>query len=398
MRTERKRAFATRAVHVGELRGDEGIRPTSTPIYNASSFLAGSVTDINGILAGEIPGYAYTRDGNPTVAAFERAIANLEGAEGGVAFGSGMAAIHASLLAAGIQSGKRVVASRDSYGRTRALLSRLESDFDVTVDLADLTDLASAGHVLGGPLAAVLVETLSNPLVKVADIRALSDLAHAAGGSLIVDATFSTPVLSQPMESGADIVVHSATKYLGGHGDVTGGIACAQGDALKRLRTAASVMGGILGPNEAWLCLRGVKTLLLRVERQCANAALIARHLSLHKRVAHAYYPGLPGDPGHRLAQDLFGGRFGAIIAFELRDAAPADVLAFMGRLQLILPAPTLGDVATLISYPAQSSHRGLSAAERAELGISDSLVRLSVGIEDINDVISDLEQALALS
>jgi cystathionine beta-lyase/cystathionine gamma-synthase len=395
MKPERKRSIATRVVHAGEQRGAE-IRPTSTPIYNASSFMAPSVADIDAILGGDVPGYVYTRDGNPTVAAFERAIADLEGADGAVAFGSGMAAIHAALLAVGIRSGSRIIASRDLYGRTRALLNRLQADFDVRLELVDIDDSGALDDALAQPFTALVVETLSNPLVKVADIPRLSQRARAAGGSVIVDATFTTPVLSRPLEWGADIVLHSATKYIGGHGDATGGIACAHGDALQRLRTAASLIGGILGPNEAWLCLRGVKTLLLRVERQCSSAALIARHLSLHKKVLRVFYPGLPGDPGHALAQDLFGGRFGAIIAFELRDVERADVLRFMERLELILPAPTLGDVATLVSYPAQSSHRGLAPAERAELGISDGLVRLSVGIEDINDLIADLEQALA--
>jgi cystathionine beta-lyase/cystathionine gamma-synthase len=395
MKPERKRSIATRVVHAGEQRGAE-IRPTSTPIYNASSFMAPSVAEIDAILGGDVPGYVYTRDGNPTVAAFERAIADLEGAEGAVAFGSGMAAIHAALLAVGIRSGSRIVASRDLYGRTRALLNRLQADFDVCLELVDINDSGALDDALVQPFTALVVETLSNPLVKVSDIPTLSRRARAAGGSLIVDATFTTPVLSRPLESGADIVLHSATKYIGGHGDATGGIACAHGDALQRLRTAASLIGGILGPNEAWLCLRGVKTLLLRVERQCSSAALIARQLSVHKKVSRVFYPGLPGAPGHALAQDIFGGRFGAIIAFELRDAERADVLKFMERLELILPAPTLGDVATLVSYPAQSSHRGLTPDERAELGISDSLVRLSVGIEDINDLIADLEQALA--
>lgn len=383
-------------VHAGEERGAGAIRPTSTPIYNASSFLAPSVAEIDGILGGEIPGYIYTRDGNPTVAAFERAMADLEGAEGAVAFGSGMAAVHAALLAAGVRTGTRVVASRDCYGRTRALLLRFRDTLGVDLDLIDTGDRPALEAALSRPCTAVLVETLSNPLVKLTDVAAVAERTRAAGAKLIVDATFTTPMLSRPLELGADIVLHSATKYLGGHGDVTGGVASAAGEALADLREAASMVGGILGPNEAWLCLRGLKTLVLRLERQCANAALIARHLSLHAQVERVHYPGLPTDPGHRLAQDLFSGRFGAMIACELRDAGRAEVLAFMERLKLILPAPTLGDVATLVSYPAISSHRGLTSEERACLGISDGLVRLSIGIEDINDIIRDLEQALA--
>jgi cystathionine beta-lyase/cystathionine gamma-synthase len=396
MSAERNHGFATRAVHAGERRDGSDARPTSTPIYNASSFLAPSVADIDGILGGDIPGYVYTRDGNPTVAAFERAVADLEGAEGAVAFGSGMAAIHAALLAAGAHTGSRIVASRDAYGRTRALLGRLQAVFGVSVDLIDLNDIGALDQAVSQPLAVFMVETLSNPLVKVASIPDLGKRVRAAGGALVVDATFTTPVLSRPIESGAEIVLHSATKYIGGHGDVTGGVASANGETLQRLRTIASTMGGILGPNEAWLCLRGVKTLLLRMERQCANAALIAHHLSLHKRVSRVFYPGLPADAGHALAQEQFGGRFGAIIAFELQNSDRSDVLKFMERLNLILPAPTLGDVATLISYPVQSSHRGLTPIERAELGITDGLLRLSIGIEDINDLIADLEQALS--
>ena len=395
MTADRKRGIATRAVHAGELYDEAGIRPTSTPIYNASSFLAPSVSDIDKILGGDVPGFVYTRDANPTVAAFERAVADLEGAQGSVAFGSGMAAIHAALLGAGTKSGSRILASRDAYGRTRGLLTRLEADFGIAVELVDLSDAAALGSALGRMPTALIIETLSNPLVKVANVPDLANQIHAVGGVLIVDATFSTPVLSQPMLSGADIVLHSATKYLGGHGDATGGIASANGETLARLRTVASTMGGILGPNEAWLCLRGIKTLILRVERQCANAALIAHHLSLHKQISRVAYSGLSNDPGHALAQDLFGGRFGAILSFELRDAGSADVLRFMERLELILPAPTLGDLATLVSYPAQASHRGLTPAERTELGISDGLVRLSVGIEDVNDLIADLMQAL---
>src|SRR5215217_605095 len=213
MKPERKRSIATRVVHAGEQRGAE-IRPTSTPIYNASSFMAPSVADIDAILGGDVPGYVYTRDGNPTVAAFERAIADLEGADGAVAFGSGMAAIHAALLAAGIRSGSRIIASRDLYGRTRALLNRLQADFDVRVDLLDIEDSGALDDALAQPFTALVVETLSNPLVKVADIPTLNQRARAAGGSVIVDATFTTPVLSRPLESGAEIVLHSATKYI----------------------------------------------------------------------------------------------------------------------------------------------------------------------------------------
>lgn len=392
----RRRGLSTRAVHAGEAVESVEVRPTSTPIYNASSFLAPSAADIDGILSGEQPGYAYTRDGNPTVAALERSVADLEGTEGAVAFGSGMAAIHGALIAGGVKSGSRVVVARDSYGRTRGLLLQLERDFGVRVDLVDCTDTAAVERALEAPADLLLAETISNPLVKVANVPRLAELAHAAGANLMLDATFTSPVLSQTAAEGADLVVHSATKYLGGHGDVTGGVACASGDLLGRLREVVRMVGGVLGPNEAWLCLRGLKTLPLRMERQCANAALLAHHLSRNARVSRVHYPGLPDHPEHRLAQQAFGGWFGAIVSFEIREADRSRVLRFMDALELVQPAPTLGDVATLVSYSAQSSHRALSREERLALGITDSLVRLSVGIEDVNDLIVDLDQALS--
>jgi cystathionine gamma-synthase/methionine-gamma-lyase len=383
-------------VHAGKELDPSASRPTSTPIYNASSFVAPSAAEIDGILSGEQPGYAYTRDGNPTVAAFERAVADLEGTEGAAAFGSGMAAIHGALIAGGVKYGGRVVAARDCYGRTRGLLLLLERDFGVAVELVDCTDLDAVQRALEEPTDLLLAETISNPLVKVVDVPQLASLAHAAGAKLMIDATFTSPVLAQVAGAGADLIVHSATKYLGGHGDVTGGVACASGDLLRRLREVATTVGGVLGPNEAWLCLRGLKTLPLRMERQCANAALLAHHLSRHARVERVHFPGLPEHPQHKLAQQAFGGRFGAIVSIEIRGAGRPEILRFMDALELIQPAPTLGDVATLVSYSAQSSHRSLPREERLALGITDALVRLSIGIEDVNDLIADLDQALS--
>jgi len=242
----------------------------------------------------------------------------------------------------------------------------------------------------------VLVEAISNPLLKVADLPALAEMAHGVGGVLAVDSTFATPYLLQPLVWGADYVVHSATKYLGGHGDVLGGVVVATAARCQEMRELVKLIGGNLGPTEAWLVLRGLKTLPLRMRQQCENALKVAQWLADQPEVARVNYPGLPMHPQHALAKRLFRwGLFGGMISFELAGADRSQVFRFMEALRLCLPATTLGDVYSLVLYPAMSSHRVLPPAERERIGISDGLVRLSVGIEEVGDIIADLEQAL---
>ncbi len=314
-----------------------------------------------------------------------------------MAFASGMAAIHAALLAVGARAGSAVVAAQDLYGATHALLDQLMRSQGVTVCFVDVADLEAveAACVELEPVA-LLVETISNPLLKVANLPALADIVHRLGAVLLVDNTFATPCLVQPLKLGADMVIHSATKYLGGHGDVLGGIVVTSQARRAELFEVLKLTGGNLGPQEAWLVLRGVKTLPLRMRQHCENALAVARWLEAHPRVSRVYYPGLPSHPQHTIAERLFEGcGYGGMVSFDLAGADQREVFRFFESLRLCLPATTLGDVCTLVLYPAHSSHRALSPEDRARIGIGDGLVRISVGIEAVEDIIGDLEQAL---
>ncbi len=386
----------TLAVHAGARGPRPAFDPVVTPIYHSVSYTYDDAEDLDAVLAGTSPNPVYARYGNPTVAALEAAVAALEGGEAALAYGSGMAALHGALLAAGARAGATVIAARDVYGATYALLDRLLASQGVTVRFVDIADFDAVGAALAvAPAVALVVETISNPLLKVADLPRLAQLAHAQGAALIVDNTFATPVLCRPLAWGADTVVHSATKYLGGHGDVLGGVVVSSTARRAALLEINRLVGANLGPQDAWLIQRGLKTLPLRVERQCANAAQIAMWLTGHPRVAHVNYPSLPAHPQHALAGQLLGGAYGGMISFDLRDAGRAEVFRFMEALRLIQPATSLGDVYTLTLYPAMSSHRALTPEMRRAIGIGDGLVRLSVGIEDAGDIIADLAQAL---
>jgi cystathionine gamma-synthase/methionine-gamma-lyase len=392
----------TVAVHAGERADKPLFTPVATPIYHASSYVYDEMETLDATFAGTFDGPMYTRYGNPTVSALEAAVAALEGGEAALAYGSGMAAIHGALLAAGARAGTSVVAAQDCYGATYALLTRLLASQGVTPRFVDASDLDAVAAALaaarseGTPAAALLVETISNPLLKLADLAALAGLAHAAGAALIVDNTFASPYLCRPLGLGADYVVHSATKYLGGHGDVLGGVVVTDRERRRALNEINKLVGANLGPQEAWLVLRGIKTLPLRVQRQCDNAAQIAAWLAGHTRVSRVNYPGLPSHPQHALAARLLErGAFGAMLSFDIRDGGRAAVFRFMEALRLVLPATTLGDVYSLALYPAHSSHRALDPDLRRRIGIGDGLVRLSVGIEDPADIVADLAQAL---
>lgn len=394
----------TLAVHAGERSlAHAAAGPTEasfgavvTPVFHSVGYTYDDTEALDAVFAGASANPVYARYGNPTVAGLEAAVAALEGGEAALAYGSGMAAIHATLLTAGARAGAAVVAAHDLYGATYALLVRLLATQGVAVRFVDVADLDAVEAALAATgAAALLVETVSNPLLKVADLPRLAELAHAAGAVFIVDNTFATPVLCRPLALGADFVVHSATKYLGGHGDVLGGVVITAAARRAELYELQKLLGANLGPQDAWLIHRGLKTLPLRVERQCANAAQIAAWLAQQPRVARVNYPGLPTHPQHALAGRLLGGAFGAMISFDLRAAGRAEVFRFMEALRLVQPATTLGDVYSLVLYPAMSSHRALPPEERRRIGIGDGLVRLSVGIEDPADIIADLAQAL---
>jgi cystathionine gamma-synthase/methionine-gamma-lyase len=390
------RGFTTRAVHAGERPERPAFTPTVTPIYPSVSYLAADPESQDAIFGGEQSGYVYTRHGNPTTCALEVAVATLEGTEDALAFGSGMAALLAAVLNE-VQAGDRVVAARDLYGATQAMLSNVFGTLGVKTTFVDVLDLEQVEQSLAEVRPRVLLfETISNPLVRVADIPALVALARQYKARTVVDNTFATPLLVNPARFGVDTVVHSMTKYLGGHGDATGGIVATTADRILELGELGKLTGAVLGPFEAWLTLRGVKTLSLRMQRQCENAAALAAWLTRHPRVSRVYYPGLAalGPAECIFKSDLRGG----IVAFEIAGAGQAEVFDFMRSLRICLPATTLGDVYTMVLYPPMSTHRTLTPQERAAMGIGDGLVRLSAGIEDVDDLMEDLDRALMAS
>ena len=396
------RSIYTQAVHAGERAPRPDFTPVSTPIYPSVGYLYDSMADLDGIFGGEREGFVYPRYGSPTVGAFEGAMAALEAPDSptdadAVAFSSGMGAIHAALLGSAVRAGTAVVAAADVYGATYALLERTFTALGVGVRFVDITDLDQVSRaVTEEQPAALLCEIISNPLMKVADVPALAEVARGVGAALIVDSTFASPFLFRPLEHGADYAVHSATKYVGGHGDVMGGVIACSAERGHDLRERQKLLGANLGPQEAWLALRGLKTLALRMRQHCDNAQQVAEALGAHPAVARVNYPGLPAHPQHDLAKRLFAGLgFGGMLSFELRDAGQSDVFRFMEALQLVLPATTLGDVYSLILYPAHTSHRQVAPEVREAIGIGDGLVRLSVGIEAIEDIVADLTQAL---
>ncbi|MDQ3930543.1 MAG: PLP-dependent aspartate aminotransferase family protein [Chloroflexota bacterium] len=394
-----KRGVSTRAVHAGSHVDLRGTQPSNVPIYASSTFLSPDAATLDNVLGGTQPGYVYGRYANPTVAALEEALAALDGAVASVAFGSGMAALHAAFLLCELESGDVVLAGSDLYGASHTMLSTLFGQFNVETRFADMTNFEAVEQALRSDPhpRAMLFETASNPLIKVADVPRLCELARSIGVVTIVDATFTPPPIIQPLALGADIVMHSDTKYFGGHGDVTGGhVSIANPELETTLRQISRLAGAIPGPFEAYLTSRGVKTLVVRVKQQCENADALAQWLAQHPLVAKVYYPGLPDHPQHEVATRLFTPPYmGAMLAFEIAGAGKAEVLRFMDALELVLPATTLGDVYTEVSYPVISSHRDWAPAQLRRAGITSGLLRVSLGIEDIDDVIADIDQAL---
>lgn len=401
-----KTRFETRAVHSGERRAKNGeaatngqdmFYPVSTPIYASTTFSHPNIETTDRVLGGEEPGYSYARYDNPTVAAFERAIASLEGAEEAraLAFGSGMAAMHAALAAAEVTNGATVLAADQLYGSTATLLVQVFGAAGAEVRFVDSYDLeAVEKKVEELKPRAVVIESISNPLLRVADVPAIADVTRAAGSALIVDNTFGTPYLQRPLDLGADIVVHSATKYLSGHGDITAGIVVTGAPYDGAAEQVRKLVGGVIGPFEAWLAHRGLKTLPLRMARQCENAREIAAHLLPHPKVKKVNHPSLKDHPDAEVASRVLSDT-GGLVSFELAAEGREAAFAFLNALELCVKAPSLGDVYTLAIHPATSSHRELSPSRRERLGVGENLVRLSVGIEHPEDLISDLEQAL---
>ncbi|MFL5659148.1 MAG: trans-sulfuration enzyme family protein [Ktedonobacteraceae bacterium] len=401
-------ALDTIFVHSGEHNRNASTMgtPTVQPIYMSTTYLHQSADALDQAFdrtlssaEGEAA-YVYARQGNPNAYALETVMAQAEGGVGAVAFSSGMAAIHAALMAGGLAPGSKIMASKDLYGSTISLLRKVFIPLGIKVTLHDLCCPDVADIIRAEQPDVVYVETVSNPLVKVIDLDAISAVAQEVGAVSVVDSTFTTPYLVRPIEHSFDLVVHSATKYLGGHGDSTAGIVIsAKNSLLDLLRSYATLLGAMLGPFESRLVMRGLKTLSLRMERHCSSALQVARFLQEHAAVAHVHYPGLSSHPQHTLATSLLSsGRYGGLLSFELKEQTREAAFRFMNKLQLCLPATTLGDIYSLVSYPPISSHRDLTEAERQSIGITEGCMRLSVGIEDVNDIIQDLDQALIVS
>lgn len=363
------------------------------PIYQTATWGFDTVEEFADVLDGRRPGHAYGRGyGNPTVEAFEAVMADLEGTEAAFGFASGMAAVHAvvtSLAAAG----DRIVSGREIYGGTHSFFATVLPRYGVGVTFVDTRDHDAVRAALRGARL-LYVETIANPLVRVADLAALHELCEEAGAAGVVDNTFASPYLCNPAASGWDFVLHSATKYIGGHSDLLGGVVCASAAGRRLLRATSLEVGGAMQPFEAWLCLRGLATLGLRMERHCAVAGRLAQVLSESEAVAEVHYPGLPNHPDNALATRQLRG-FGGMLAFELRSGLAAGI-RFCEALELMWLGASLGGAHSLVAHPASTTHRQLNSEERQPGGIGGGLVRMSVGLEDEADLVADVRRALA--
>lgn len=388
----------TKLVHAGERQPLSGGQPVSTPIYATSTFTYPSMEQMDKVFAGEQSGYVYTRHGNPTLAALEQALLAIEEGATACVYASGMAALHAALIACDLRSGSTVLASQDVYGATTNLLFTVLSSFGVKTVATDFSDIERLREKAREVKPQVMVaETISNPLLKICDIEACAEIARQNNARLIIDNTFASPYLCQPLRLGADMVVHSATKYLGGHADATGGVVVSRDDMdSNALVGAMKLVGGVLSVWDAHMILRGVKTLALRMERQCDNARRLAEHLIGNDRLARVHYPALTPDADIDLTRRILRAPHGgALVSIELKEQTREAAFRFMDALRLCVRSTSLGDVFTSVLHAASASHRDLTPARRAELGITEGLVRISVGIESIDDIIADVEQAL---
>jgi cystathionine gamma-lyase len=375
--------FATRALHIGQ-GPDPATGAVVQPIHLATTFAQQGV--------GKHKGFEYSRSGNPTRAALEECLAGLEDARHGLAFASGLAAETTALLL--LSPGDHVVYMEDVYGGTYRLFDKVLKRFGLNFSAVDASDLDAVERSISPSTKLVWLESPTNPLLRVVDIDAVSEVAHSRGAMVCVDNTFATPYLQQPLRLGADLVVHSSTKYIGGHSDVVGGAIMTNNDELEnQLRFHQNAVGAVPSPFDCWLLLRGIKTLALRVERHCSNAMEVAAALERNKAVARVHYPGLASHPGHAIAARQMR-MFGGMVSFEVADETAA--MRTLERLKLFALAESLGAVESLAEHPARMTHASMPDSERERAGVGNGLIRLSVGVEDVADLIADLESALA--
>ncbi|HSL66964.1 MAG TPA: aminotransferase class I/II-fold pyridoxal phosphate-dependent enzyme [Actinomycetota bacterium] len=391
MNEKRKPGFTTRAIHVPPPPMDQ--EAPSVPIFQTSTFRFDTSEDYAETISFRRPGYTYTRGyGNPTLLAFERLVAELEGTESGFSFASGMAAVH-TLVTSLARAGDRIVASNELYGGSYSLFTKVLPRYGIEVTFVSPHDPDAVASAL--PDAVLFyAETIANPTVTVADLEALGSLCRASGVPAAVDNTFASPYLCNPARFGFDHVLHSATKYIGGHHDLTGGVVATTEDGMRGLRNTAIETGGTMAPFEAWLALRGLMTLELRMERHSRSAQMLAEFLEVQAKVERVHYPGLPSHPHHEVARRLLPRGSGGVLAFEIEGGVEAG-MRFCDALELAWIATSLGGTHTLVGHAASTTHRQMDPAARRAAGIADGLVRVSVGLEDVEDLIEDFQRAL---
>ncbi|MYL20357.1 methionine gamma-lyase [Halobacillus litoralis] len=389
----RKKHMETKMIHNESCKNNE-TGSLTTPIYQTSTFSFASAQEGARRFAGEEEGYIYSRLGNPTVAQFEERMAALEGGEKGLAFASGMGAVSAVLIAL-TKAGDHIVCSNGLYGCTYGLLKMMEEKYGITHDFCSMETEEELKQTMTDRTACIFVETPINPTMKVIDLEMVSRTASSTGAPVVVDNTFCTPYLQRPLDLGCDVVVHSATKYIGGHGDVVAGVVVGSHSFMEKLASSQQKdIGGILSPFDAWLLIRGMKTMHLRMDRHSANASEIAARLIRHPRVKHVHYPGFEDDRQSAIVQNQMKAG-GGVIAFEL-NGGREEAEQFINRLNLIKIAVSLGDAETLIQHPASMTHAVVPEEQRNAMGIHESLIRISVGLEAVDDIWYDLYQSLS--
>ncbi|MDO6427369.1 methionine gamma-lyase [Thalassotalea sp. 1_MG-2023] len=384
----------TQVVHGGKIK-DEQFGSLASPLYQTSTFTFDNAEQGAQRFAGEAEGYMYTRLGNPTTRELEQRMAQLEGTEDAAATATGMAAVSAALLT-NLTAGDHLIASKAIYGCSYALMNHMLTRFGIEVSFVDMSEAKNITAAIQDNTKVIFLESPINPNLQVLDLESILSLAKEHQLISIVDNTFLTPVLQKPVRFGADIIVHSATKYLNGHGDVVAGIICGRKEMINEIKlTALKDIGGTMSPHDAWLIIRGLKTLPIRIERHCQNAQLVAEFLESHPAVETVYYPGLPSHQGHQFIGKQMKAA-GGVIGFELKCDVTGGA-EFINRMQLFSIAVSLGDAESLIQHPASMTHSPYSDEERVNAGISDGLIRVSIGLENVTDIISDLKQSLDL-
>lgn len=377
--------FNTKVIHGGQNNIDPAYNSVMPPIYQTSTFKQ--------ISPGDHKGYDYARSGNPTRTALEKSIASLENGSHAIAFSSGVAAIDAALKL--LKSGDEVISTNDLYGGSYRLFTKIFQDFGIKFHFIDMSIVSNIEHYINDNTRMVWVETPTNPMMNIIDIKSIASITKKAGVLLAVDNTFATPCLQRPLELGADIVMHSATKYLGGHSDVIMGALVINDDQLaEKLFFIQKASGAIPGPMDCFLVLRGIKTLHIRVQRHCENGKGVAHYLKNHSNVDQVYWPGFEDHPNHEIAREQMDD-YGGMVSFTIKDGSKESAVAMISKLKVFTLAESLGGVESLAGHPATMTHASIPLEEREKTGVVDALIRLSVGIEDIEDLINDLDQAL---